>query len=202
MSDPLRLTIVNGSQRPQARSAKVADYLRALERPVELTVLDLHALGLPLWSDEEGLVQAAVNETWAPVSQGLHQADGFVIVAPEWNGMATPALKNFFLYCVDYELADKPALIVGVSSGQGGTYPVTELRATSYKNTQICYIPEHVILRQIEDILNGPVPVSQDDFYSRVRLDYGYAMLIDYARALRPVRTSGTRNFEQLPYGM
>ena len=53
-----------------------------------------------------------------------------------------------------FQLGHKPALIVTVSSADGGAYPVAELRMSSYKNNRICYLPEHVILRNVERILN------------------------------------------------
>ncbi len=45
-------------------------------------------------------------------------------------------------------------LIVAVSSGAGGAYPVAELRMSSYKNSRICYIPEQIIIRDVENVLN------------------------------------------------
>ena len=42
-------------------------------------------------------------------------------------------------------MAHKPGLIVTVSAGLGGSYPVTELRISSHKNTRLCYIPDHVL---------------------------------------------------------
>ena len=49
------------------------------------------------------------------------------VVSPEWNGMVPSMLTNFFLLCSNNELAHKPGLLVGVSSGTGGSYPVAEL---------------------------------------------------------------------------
>ncbi len=40
----------------------------------------------------------------------LETADGFVVVSPEWNGMAAPALKNMFVY-VRKTMAHKPATL-------------------------------------------------------------------------------------------
>ena len=73
-------------------------------------------------------------------------------MTPEWNGMATPAIKNFFLYFSSSVLFHKPALIVTVSAGHGGAYPVIELRSSGYKNTKLCYIPEHVIIREAANV--------------------------------------------------
>ena len=68
--------------------------------------------------------------------------------------MVPAKLKNFLLYCSKDELAHKPALLVSVSAGLGGSYPIAELRISSYKNNRLCYLPENVIIRNIETFLN------------------------------------------------
>ena len=50
-------------------------------------------------------------------------------------------LLNIFLLCGNGEFSHKPGLIVSVSSGNGGAYPIAELRSSSYKNTHIMWIP-------------------------------------------------------------
>ena len=67
--------------------------------------------------------------------------------------MAPAGLKNFFLLAGS-TLAHKPAMIVGVSSGRGGRYPIAELRSSSYKNTKVVYVPDHLYIDKCEDMLN------------------------------------------------
>eukprot|EP00752_Nemacystus_decipiens_P000207 g207.t1 len=165
-------------------------------------VLDFTETRLPMWSDAPD-AQAAQNAAWAPIQAQIRQSLGLVLIAPEWNGMATPALKNFFLYCTEHELADRPAVIVGVSSGNGGASPASELRLSSYKDTQICYLPEQVIVRRVRDVLNDPdQPASEEDAYIRFRLDYALTLLLEYGKALAQVRAADVRRFDILPYGM
>ena len=78
----------------------------------------------------------------SPISNKLASSDAFIVISPEWHGMAPAGLKNFFLMWGKGELAHKPALIITVSSGDGGSYPVAELRMSSYKNNRICFLPE------------------------------------------------------------
>ncbi|WP_332822166.1 NADPH-dependent FMN reductase, partial [Pseudomonas sp.] len=117
-------------------------------------------------------------------------ADGVVLVSPEWHGMASPALKNFFVYAGRRELGHKPGLLVGVSAGQGGAYPLSELRASSYKNCRLCYLPEQLIVRQVEAVLNDETAVDQADARIRARADWALQVLVEYARAMRPLRTA------------
>ena len=183
----LNIVLVAGSGRSNSQSGKVARFLR--QRLIQLGqtseeasgVIDLGLAPLPLWPAED-------TGPWGMYSQQLKDVDALVIVAPEWNGMACPAIKNFFIYASKAELAHKPGLLVGVSSGIGGAYPISELRASSYKNCRLCYLPEHLIVRQVEQRLNMPQPASEDDQRLRARIDYALDILAKYAVALKPVR--------------
>ena len=147
-------------------------------------MISLRELNLPLWNEEH----FNENIAWQSVSQKLQESSAFVIITPEWDGMASPALKNFFNYCKNNELFHKPALLVAVSAGQGGSYPVAELRMSSYKNTRICYIPEHVLVRRVEEILNHDSPVDADDRLIRDRIDFALNVLGSYREALAPLQ--------------
>jgi hypothetical protein len=102
------------------------------------------------------------------------------------------------------ELAHKPALIVTVSSADGGAYPVAELRMSSYKNNRICYIPEQVIVRNVESVLNENEADNnpEADQYFRSRFEYALGVLKEYAEALRQVRRSGAADLSVFKNGM
>ena len=144
-----------------------------------------------------------MQKMWQPLSRELESCDAFVVVSPEWSGMAPAGLKNFFLYCGD-ELVHKPAMIVAVSSGRGGAYPVVELRMSSYKNTYLCYIPNHVIIRDVENILNAPKPNpdNKSDAYLRKRLLHSLKVLEQYGKGLQLVRESKVEDREKYGNGM
>jgi NAD(P)H-dependent FMN reductase len=202
-----RIAIISGSQRPNSQSAKVARFMQGLLAQKEVAgtwVLELGETPLELWTDDPA-DQEEQTRSWKPISEVLRNSEALVIVTPEWNGMVPPALKNFFLYCTEYEIADKPAMIVGVSSGRGGSTPAAELRASSYKDTRVCYVPEQVIISRVTSVLNTPAdgdPESEADAYIRFRLNHALDVLIGYARALTQFRQSGVRNFDQVPFGM
>jgi NAD(P)H-dependent FMN reductase len=185
----LNIALVAGSSRSNSQSSKVARFLRqrliqqGLCSQEQSSLIDLGFAPLPLWPAEDA-------GPWGLYSQQLQAADALVIIAPEWNGMACPAIKNFFIYAGKAELAHKPGLLVGVSSGIGGAYPISELRASSYKNCRLCYLPEHLIVRQVEAVLNTPQAASEEDQRIRNRIDYALDILGKYAQALQPVRAS------------
>ncbi|MBT8764985.1 NADPH-dependent FMN reductase [Metapseudomonas boanensis] len=197
----LNIVLVAGSSRDNSQSGKVARFTRErlldldLASPSSCTVIDLGQGPLPLWpTDDTG--------PWAEYKQLLQAADAVVIIAPEWNGMACPAIKNFFIYASKAELGHKPGLLVGVSSGIGGSYPIAELRASSYKNCRLCYLPEHLIVRGVEKVLNGADAISEDDQRIRARLDYGLDILARYAVALKPVREAIDMSIPAFTNGM
>ena len=150
-------------------------------------MFDLADVGLPLWSPEKKDGKGIWGETWNSISENLNNSDGFVLVVPEYGGMATPAAKNFFLLCGNGEFAHKPGLIVSVSSGNGGAYPISELRSSSYKNTHIMWIPENIIIRNVEEFNPGAhgknIPVWLDN-----RIDYVLKLLLTYASNMKPIR--------------
>ncbi len=181
----LKIAIISGSSRPDSQSAKVATYLQQQlqQHGQQACVLDLAATPLPLWP-------VGPAEHWPAMQAQLADADALVVIAPEWHGMACPAVKNFFLYASKAELAHKPALLVGVSSGVGGAYPISELRASGYKNSRLCYLPEHLIIRQVEQVLNAGAVLEEGDQRIRARIDYALDILCQYAEALKPVRAN------------
>jgi NAD(P)H-dependent FMN reductase len=186
----LKLVLLAGSSQPSSQSAKVAAYLqrRLLQlghcAAADLSLIDLGASPLPLWPAED---QAGA---WADSAALLREADGLVLVSPEWHGMASPALKNFFVYAGRRELGHKPGLLVGVSAGGGGAYPLSELRASSYQNCRLCYGPEQLIVRQVDTVLNGDAAADEADARIRARADWALQVLVHYAQAMRPLRTA------------
>ena len=203
----MKITIICGSHRPNAQSLKVARYIQQqLEKGVceETWLYSLGGNPLPLW--DQGVWDG--DDEWekllTPLKAQLASSDGFVVVTPEWHGQVPAGLKNLFLLATKKEMGHKPALIVAVSSGEGGAYPVAELRMSSYKNNRLCYIPEHVIIRRVEKVLNDN-PGDNDersDRYYRERIDWALAILKQYASALQHVRGSGITDHDKFKNGM
>lgn len=203
----MKISIISGSHRKDGQSLKVAKYIQS--RLLELTICDeVYLLSLsenpiPLW--EEKIWQG--DDKWKarlkPISKELTESDALVVIAPEYHGMVPAGLKNFFLCFGKNELAHKPGMIVAVSSADGGAYPVAELRMSSYKNSRICYMPEQVIVRNVEKVLNDKKgDEGSADAYFRARIDWTLKQLQQYAIALKSVRASGAVEFSEYGNGM
>ncbi|MCX6117772.1 MAG: NAD(P)H-dependent oxidoreductase [Proteobacteria bacterium] len=202
----MKIGIIVGSHKKVSNSAKVAKYAtEACKRLIPNSstwTLDLANHPLPLW--DEGVWQGTKEwkDLWGPISRDLTASDAYIVVSPEYGGMVPAALKNFFLLVDKTEVGHKPGLIVAVSSGRGGSYPVVELRSSSYKNCRLNWIPDHMIVRDADHVLNSPNFENESDKLTRDRLDYCIKLLGEYSKALRSVRASGAVDFKNHPNGL
>ena len=203
----MKISIISGSHRNPSQSEKVARYIESrLQDHLELDtwLFSLADNPLPLWDQSVWEDDPEWNTRMAPIRQQLISSDGFVIVSPEWHGQVPAGLKNLFLLVNRFEVGHKPALIVTVSSGDGGAYPVAELRMSSYKNNRICYIPEQVIVRNVESVLNENADENnaEADAYFRERIDWALGILSGYAGALKTMRDSTQIHHDKFGNGM
>ena len=187
----MKISIISASHRINSQSKKISNFLNNnllnIQSDLETFSLDLADVSLPLWSPEKKNGYGVWGESWNSISKNFKESDGFILVVPEYGGMATPAAKNIFLLCGDGEFAHKPGLIVSVSSGNGGAYPISELRSSSYKNTHIMWIPENIIIRNVEEF----DPRAHGDNipeWLEERMNYVLNLLLVYALNMKPLR--------------
>ncbi|OTA15733.1 reductase [Xenorhabdus vietnamensis] len=198
----MKLTIISGSQRPDSRSQRVACYLQKLSSKhgfTDIELLDLANTELPL---HDGFTTdiSAESHPWQAIAQLLRESEAFIFVTPEWHGMATPALKNFLLHCSIAELGHKPALLASVSGGINGVYPLCELRMTGFKNNHVCFLPDHLIFRQGENLISKELVCNDEAFEGRA--NYTLKLFKAYAKALKQVREDIGEESKNYLYGM
>lgn len=202
----MHIAIIIGSQRKKSKSSKIWVYFQTLlsNLSIHSTSIDLWKNPLPFYDDDKFTPDSAEWEKiWSVNKSILQQSDAFIIITPERSGMASTALKNFFLRCDDWELAHKPALIVSVSGSMGGSYPIAELRMSSYKNTKIVYIPDHIIIRNVEKVIdeNGGI-IEKDNERLMHKINYSIDQLIAYSKWFAIIRKENAIADNELPYGM
>lgn len=204
----MKIIAISGSHRSNSQSGKVARYVEhripSLSPSTCSSVIDLAITALPFWDEGIWHNDPEWEAKLQPLSEQLAQADGFVIVTPEWHGMVPAALKNFFLMWSKQELAHKPALIVSVSAGTGGAYPIAELRTSSYKNNNLCYLPNHVIIRHVTSVLNEDIDTNnaEEDSKIRERVDHALQTLLVYSQAFQNIRETQIVDLQRYPFGM
>jgi NAD(P)H-dependent FMN reductase len=199
----MKVGIIVGSNRQDSQSRRIANIIKgrinSIDNSIVSEIFDLAEMDVPLWIEDKWDANSNITNYWDPISLALAEKTCFVVITPEWAGMATPHLKNFLLMCDDGELAHKPGMIVTVSSGLGGAYPVSELRASGYKNNYIWWLPDHIVIRNVECLFQ-----KDDDALSQnilKRIDYTLNFLIEASSALGVVR-SKCQDLKTYPYGM
>ena len=187
----MKISIICASHRMNSQSKRISELLKNnlfnLNSSLDIFSLDLANEKLPLWSPEKKNGEGIWGKTWSLISKNLNESDGFILIVPEYGGMATPAAKNIFLLCGNGEFAHKPGLIVSVSSGNGGAYPIAELRSSSYKNTHIMWIPENIIIKNVEEFQPGNHGKNIPEWLDS-RIDYVFKMFLAYSLKMKPLR--------------
>ncbi len=196
----MKFAIISGSHRPNGNSGRIAHHIEGQLKASgkDTYVLNLATTELPFW--DEGLWGAEGLSTkweklWNPIKAELESADAFVVISPEYHGMAPSKLTNFFLLLGngDSAVAHKPALLVTVSASAGGAYPAAELRGFSTKNNKMVYLPEQLILRNAGELFVPEVKPehAESNAYLSERLTWLLAMLNDYAEGFKSIRAKG-----------
>lgn len=174
--------ILSFSLRKDSQSAKIARHLSSelSNKDCKNKVIDMFEIQLPLWSEHVWKGQYPAQFTL--IKERLELATSLILITPEYNGAASPSLHNFLLYLKGHNFT--PTLIVSVSSGRSGSYPISELRSYGNKNTKVNIIPEHIIVRDCNNVLNEIVDTnSKEDIFLRDRISYTLDVLNIYQKA-------------------
>ena len=129
------IAILSASVREGRKSHRVALYFQnyILENKLaEVEILDLKHYQFPLFNERLSL-QTSPTEEVLDFADRISNADGIIIVSPEYNGGYPASLKNVtdLLYREWYR---KPVAISTVSSGPfGGTQVITSLQFSLWK---------------------------------------------------------------------
>ena len=195
----MKITILSGSTRQNSASANVSRYifsqLSEIDADVERAIFDLAQLNLPMWDEETDLSALADHHAQ------LEQSDAFVFVIPEWHGMVPPAVKNLF-FLFNGVFRHKPAYLVTVSAGTGGRYPISEMRASAYKNAYINYIPVNTVIDRVATVISEEGQYIAEKAFVQRRVDEGLRILIEYSKAFQLIRESEIVQEKRFPNGV
>lgn len=206
----MNLVIISASQRKSSQTVKVAQYMAEAAIGYQSVIhLELCQLQLPLWDGEQES-KSAPSSDWLMINKHLQEADAFIVITPEWSGMASPLLKNLLMMCEAEDTGHKPALLVSVVNGISGAYPIAELRMNAFKNNKLVAIPDHLIIRNVEEVLNthqkSTSALTERDDQIRHRIGYSLHTLQKYSSSLKALRTELSNqpyeNEAQYSYGM
>ena len=99
-------------------------------------------------------------------------------------------------------MGHKPVLLIGISANRGGSYPLSELRTSGYKNNRLLVIPEQILVQDVADMLVGERPANKRDAWIRKRITFANRLLLEYGKAVGSIRASGLTDNADFPYGM
>ena len=115
-----RIALILGSVRTQRMAEHIGQWVERSAAGADLDVIDIAEHDLPLHELGPGAGESAL-------SGRLHEADGFLVVTPEYNHSFPAALKNALDGHVS-EGAYQPVAFVGYGAGSGGARAVEQLR--------------------------------------------------------------------------
>lgn len=195
--------ILSCSHRQNSVSKQVAQVCQSrIESSFSGAVVELYDFGtnpLPLWDEGVWNQESKWQQQLGPLINSAESCDSIIVIVPEYSGMAAPGAKNVMLFLTSEMVAHKPACLVSVSAGIGGSYPIAEMRMSSYKNNRLLWLPDHVILRSATDF-KAPFEGKQQQENSQ-RLDCGLKMLNEYAKVLPAVRQSEAFKTQAFDFG-
>jgi NAD(P)H-dependent FMN reductase len=124
-AEPMKLCIIIGSVRDTKTGQHIAKNIAKLltdRSDLKVKMIYLPDYNLPFYTDatvpasRKGAITDPVLKKWSDI---ITKADGFIMVAPEYNGGYSAALKNA-LDCLYVEWNHKPVGFVGYSGGSSG----------------------------------------------------------------------------------
>ena len=150
----LLITTVVGSIRQGRKSLAVAKYLHSrIQEKMELATRLLDLADYPLPPLEERTEGESALPLARKLFANLGEADGLLIVAPEYKGGVPGALKNAFDYFPPGLLRHKPVGICTVSaSGYGGISCLAQLRLLTLAVGGVP-IPEFIAVSKVNEVV-------------------------------------------------
>ena len=149
----LLITTVVGSIRQGRKSLAVAEYLHAkVTEKTELATRLLDLADYPLPPLEERTEGESALPIARQLFEQLGEADGLLIVAPEYKGGVPGALKNVFDYFPPGLLRHKPVGICTVSAGgYGGISCLAQLRLLTLAVGGVP-IPDFIAVSKVNEV--------------------------------------------------
>ncbi len=179
----VKIVGIAGSLRPDSYSQfalqVAAQKLQALGAEVE--ILDLRQMQLPFCDGSKEYPQYPdVNR----LQTAFSQADGIVLVSPEYHGSVSGVLKNALDLMSFDQLSGKVAGFISILGGQSNSNALNEMRIVM-RWVHAWSIPEQVAIGQAWQAFN-PEGKLTDDKLSK-RLDEFASSLVDNTRKLRGI---------------
>jgi NAD(P)H-dependent FMN reductase len=180
------ITLLVGTNRPESNTRKVANHLEEIYRELEtpLRTLDLARLPSEIFHP---VSYAQKPASFKPFSDAILEAEGLVVVTPEYNG-SLPGVLKYFIDMLKFpeSFERRPVCFVGLAAGMWGALrPVEQLQAIfGYRNAYL--FPDRVFMPRINDSLNADGKLNDAELLSRLKAQA--AAFIEFVEKLKGVR--------------
>lgn len=155
----MKIAVILGSTRKVRRGARVATWLMAQlpqYKDAEFELLDLRDYPLPFYAEDDSPdslehgYSTNIATQWA---SKIGEADGFIIIASEYNHGPTAVLKNALDYVYN-EWNKKPVAFVGYATGSSGAMRAIEQLRTITLELQMAPMHEALHITNVLDIMD------------------------------------------------
>ncbi len=182
---PTKIVLIAGTNRPGSQTLRVTKMLEKKYQAAgaETLLLDLNKLPMELFEPSAYEKKPA---SFAPFSEGVLNADGLLVVTPEYNGSFPGVLKLFIDHLKFPESFEgRPVAFLGLAAGMWGALrSVEQLQMIfSYRNARL--FNERVFLPRVESQLNPDA--SPKDSVVGSLIDSQVKNFIKFVEALKPI---------------
>lgn len=174
----MKILAVYGATQQDSRSRLTVNVIAEAARAAgaEVQALDVLATAIPIMRvDQDFAADAAVQQ----MKQLTREADGFIVVSPEYHGCMSNLIKNFFDFHY-HEFAGKLFALAATTGGSMGVSCNTQMRVA----VQHCHgwaLPYQTAVREVDFAPDG----SLQDVRALDRLQRMGRDLVVYGRLLR-----------------
>lgn len=186
----LKIQVIFGSTRDGRKGEKVAQWIYKLakaRKDWEVELVDLKEWNLPFFNDPKtpgsGEYSFDYTKRW---SAKISEADGFVIVTPEYNHGYPASLKNALDLLYD-EWNKKPVGFISYGGLAGGARAVEQLRQV-VNELEMVAIQKAVHLARFSNLFDEKEEIK-DDYYNKLAEDF-LNQLVWWTNLLKKARNS------------
>lgn len=187
----IKIQVILGSTRPNRQSEKVGNWvLEQISKNPEITaeLIDLKDWPLPFYNESSSLtslkgeLSVEIAKKWG---EKIKEADGYIIVTPEYNHGYSAVLKNALDYAY-YEWNNKPIAFVGYGGSVGGGRAVEQLRLVAIE-LQMAPIRNAVFIPAVWAAFDESGVLKEVERYNKA-IEGVLIQLLWWAKALKQAR--------------
>ena len=161
----MKIIGISGSLRANSISQAFLEFLlrNMEERGFVTSEADLKILNLPLYNPKEG--EEEIN--LSAYKKMMDEADGILIINPEYHGSISGALKNALDYLEAKKMAGKVAALVSILGGEAGGFSLEHL-STVARKLHLFVSPATLIIPKCETNIGKEGEPSTKELKERV----------------------------------